>query len=543
MNNRHIIHRQVTNLSVRGDANKLLLQQRIERLVDTHLLSRLEMLFDRLAGPDQWIELDKVEVEVGPIPTEDADTAWLERILRACERSLDEAIRVCEGSKPASLPHRTMDVLRFFLRHGRYPWWVSKYDLSAAVERTIPMQGAEIVSLLDAPTARRRWVRQIDEKLQFQLLDFMLKDGEPSISLQEWKQLLSALSERQLSNTYWEAVWQAMQERSEFDRTLIGLLYRRAVLHSKESAHQFRALVQRKQQIPPATKAELIRAFDNVLSFSPAQWLSLFGDQFKDEAARIYWAARQEEDTLQDKNQDLWIKRLMQRTLDSPSVRINREVLRRNIDRSSILATEIKSRLLEALDSCQAQSLLRPNDGRPLQRPSPEPSPTEPDIFVPFAGIVLIQAFLPALFERAGLLENGQFTNEENQERALHLLYYLANGSLHPAEPDLVLFKLLCGLQVDSLAERHIDLNDTETKEAHELLLAITRRWTILEGAGPEELRNTFFRRNGKLNLTDNGWQLKVEVKDYDIVLARLPWGISPILHTWMQRMIWVDWA
>ena len=45
------------------------------------------------------------------------------------------------------------------------------------------------------------------------------------------------------------------------------------------------------------------------------------------------------------------------------------------------------------------------------------------------AGIVLLNAYLPMLFERAGLIENGKFMDTNSQIKAVQYLHYLSSGS------------------------------------------------------------------------------------------------------------------
>ena len=176
----------------------------------------------------------------------------------------------------------------------------------------------------------------------------------------------------------------------------------------------------------------------------------------------------------------------------------------------------------------------------------PENPRTVPDpdgLFVPLAGIVLVHPFLPAFFGRLGLLTGGQFPDEATRERAVHLLYHAATGLQHPAEEELPLLKLLCGLDFETPIERELDLNEPERSETRQLLQAVITQWAVLEGSAPDDLRGSFFVRDGKLRRGDMGWNLTVETKTWDILLTKLPWGLSPVMHTWMTEMVWVDWA
>jgi hypothetical protein len=110
-------------------------------------------------------------------------------------------------------------------------------------------------------------------------------------------------------------------------------------------------------------------------------------------------------------------------------------------------------------------------------------------------------------------------------------------------ESEVVLLKLLCGLQPETLITREIALSVDETSEAERMLQALIEHWAIMQGTTTEELRGTFFIREGKLTSADLGWRLTVEQTSFDVLLGKLPWGLSPIMHPWMDRMLWVEWA
>ena len=64
-----------------------------------------------------------------------------------------------------------------------------------------------------------------------------------------------------------------------------------------------------------------------------------------------------------------------------------------------------------------------------------------------------------------------------------------------------------------------------------------------MEGSTTEELRGSFFIREGKLKTADLGWHLTVETMGYDMLMNTLGWGLSPIQYPWMEKMLWVDWT
>ena len=68
--------------------------------------------------------------------------------------------------------------------------------------------------------------------------------------------------------------------------------------------------------------------------------------------------------------------------------------------------------------------------------------------------------------------------------------------------------------------------------------------WRVLGRTSLDGLREGFIARSGKLAVRQDGWLVAVEKKAQDILLGKLPWGISVIQLPWLQKKrIHVDWA
>jgi hypothetical protein len=164
----------------------------------------------------------------------------------------------------------------------------------------------------------------------------------------------------------------------------------------------------------------------------------------------------------------------------------------------------------------------------------------EESIFISNAGLVLVSAFLPALFRNLDLVNDDVLNNEL---LAVCLVQYLATGNQNMQEFDLILPKILCGLPV----EKPIDCNlfymsEVLKKEVSEMLRSIIEHWKILQNTSVEGLQQSFLQRNGNLFFSDNEWQLIVEQKSYDMLLEQLPWNISMIKLPWMKNILKTQW-
>ena len=175
----------------------------------------------------------------------------------------------------------------------------------------------------------------------------------------------------------------------------------------------------------------------------------------------------------------------------------------------------------------------------------PEPKDTQSGYYINNAGLALILPCLTFLFKELEYIdEQRQFKNKKTQERAIHLLHYLTTGKTQPAEPELVLNKIVCGWKTNEPLPKNLRLKPMERNAAETFLNTIITEWGALKNASPDSLRYNFLMRNGKLSLNGQHWLLQVEKTAYDpFLLKKLPWTISIIKLKWMTHRIHVEWV
>lgn len=204
-----------------------------------------------------------------------------------------------------------------------------------------------------------------------------------------------------------------------------------------------------------------------------------------------------------------------------------------------VLGREMATAL--AMPTVQAASHKPPGAARKEPAQAVAAQAEEP-IYVANAGMVLAEPFVPHLFSRCGLVEDNRFKDTICAARGVHLLQALVMGPGEWDEHELVLNKLLCGLQpADALAWSG-PLEPREIETVNSLLGAMLQQWKALGGTTPEGLRETFLRREGRLLRKPDQWQLLVEPGPFDMLVDQLPWGISMLKYPWMERMLHVQW-
>lgn len=163
-------------------------------------------------------------------------------------------------------------------------------------------------------------------------------------------------------------------------------------------------------------------------------------------------------------------------------------------------------------------------------------------VYIRNAGMILLHPFLATLFARAGLTKDGSFTGEEAQARAVQLLQYAVTGTEQDPEYELVLNKLLAGLQPGEVLSHSADLQADETELITGMIHAIMMQWDKMKNTSIEGFRNAFLMREGYVFQTEESWVLRVEQRGYDVILQTLPWSFGMIKFSWMTKPLIIEW-
>jgi hypothetical protein len=160
------------------------------------------------------------------------------------------------------------------------------------------------------------------------------------------------------------------------------------------------------------------------------------------------------------------------------------------------------------------------------------------------AGLVLLHPFIPRLFDAVGIAPAGTVELPEAMlPRAAALLHWLMSEREEVYEFELTTIKVLLGLPPDRMLLVGTGLlSEADKEEANALLAAAIAHWGALGKTGVAALRMSFLQRRGLLRDIGSGWQLRVEPESFDMLLGKLPWGISIVRLPWMTRPIFTEW-
>jgi hypothetical protein len=162
--------------------------------------------------------------------------------------------------------------------------------------------------------------------------------------------------------------------------------------------------------------------------------------------------------------------------------------------------------------------------------------------FVNNAGVVLLSPYLPRLFEMLELTEKDSFKSSDAQIRALFLIQHIVFGTSEFPETELLLNKLLTGLDAEIPIPSSLELSNKEKDAVHSMLQGVLSNWEQMKNTSTDSFRAAFLQREGKLEETDACYLLTLEEKAYDLLLDTCPWGFKTIKYRWMGKMIQVKW-
>jgi hypothetical protein len=610
----HIIGKTVLELNTGRLGDVAGLQTDLSHLLWQQALPAMAQLFDRLVSENEVVRLDQVVVELPPLDQHYLADDFMRYLLSALEQSLSDHLAgyhppAVEASSPR-LDRAAADweILLYFLRYGRLPWWETTNTWDAWLSRwEAVMQGdtrwqLPVRQQLTFHTVRDRLIAQFPESFRHQLVlqlqptwlswrallaqahrmmqGLTLSNGQvQALDHIAWQLLLTELAKsdgnRPLPTATWVRRWLSHLIQSwQLTGTLTNASAvsangpstprvdtRRRSLTGTEGPS--RTPQPGPSALPPSLADETVRQYwqrliATILATDQALWLSALHQVLEPGTVRAADAATPEPRAALDSA----AAAARSATAAAASDPINPAAApaspvdftaapARWLDLAAAASNPINStaaptHLPDARSMADAleADLYQPSSQRSLDEAALlSPEEEVAGIYLNQAGLVLLHPFLRPYFEDVGLLREDHFQDATCQQTAIYLLHYLATRQTDAPEYELVLPKLLCGWPLNEPVMSP-ELPPAALQEAEHLLQTVIDYWQALKSTSADGLREGFLQRQGKLARTgDNAWKLQVEQQSIDILLSRLPWGISVVKLPWMETLLMVEWT
>ena len=158
------------------------------------------------------------------------------------------------------------------------------------------------------------------------------------------------------------------------------------------------------------------------------------------------------------------------------------------------------------------------------------------------AGIVILWPYLQQLFKMLEYLEEGQFKSQNAAIKAVQLLQFAANETDMFEEHQLVLNKVLCGMNFSVPIPIEAIISESEKNTMNSMIKGVLQNWGRQSNTSVEAFQESFLMREGYLTESDENFTLVVEKQTIDILLEKVPWSFSLIKLPWMKKRLKVEW-
>lgn len=545
----HIIQKQVFETIFSSKNEALKNQQNLAEVFQRNLVPLMANIFDKLVPSDKMYLIEKIELDLGTIGWEKFE----ENLSIKLEKMLEEVVlskihkinktTVPKSKSPLSnsvkdltgrgvsisLQDAEMEAFLFFLQKGHRPWWAANYILiqgKDSISELLSKSGNHlrktVCDLLGKDTVRKRLlnnfpksdleallgIERITNFLENLSLDFERIGKKIGHPLKDKAKIIFFL---------WTIFLEFLSKQPKITERLSVAFQQKA-----KPTKRFKHLS--KTTLSALEKSRLIAVVFEV-------WIqSLFNQKNnpnlkkEDDPLNLFFVYLESQTSYSStdlkkyvrKNLNNWKKN---RALDSIFRKQNTSFSndKIGIDNRPEIPKIVKQRLLDQKEKNQSFE-------------------------IPNAGLVILTPFLPHFFKGLGLVKEKEFINEEAQNRALLLTQYLVDQKTSFDEIDLLLSKTLCGFDWSEAVELSFDPTKKEREEAEHLLTNVVTSWKALKSTSVIGFREAFLSRSGMIEEKEGYFSIRAERITIDVLLDKLPWGISLVKFPWMPKPLHVEW-
>lgn len=218
----HHIGRMVVDLELDSASTGEKLQQAYPEVFGGNFESALERVCDRIAGDDEWIVIDKLELDLGNVKLENLQGSIEGSLLQALSNQKTHFQNFISGSQNFSIASSTLwtEVLILYLQSGNFPWWLgdvtcTDLEIRLPSEFTMwqPVVKSRFFNSLSRPKVWRRFNYQFSMEFRKQLMVNLF----PEISFfifneaDDFARFLSGISMRvTLTDELWQKIFLLM---------------------------------------------------------------------------------------------------------------------------------------------------------------------------------------------------------------------------------------------------------------------------------------------------------------------------------------------
>ena len=540
---RHLVQKQEFIITARKFEIARQWESRAGDILNRVINPAMEKCFDKISSDNSFRIIDRVEIDLGIVHAGTSEEELKNIVTQQLMKTLQE-YSFLKDNDPAGIKHGDIfspgfkkgtlsysearcECLIHFLVYGRLPWWAEDQYFSFTkewMEEISPQQVSYISGTLNRWIhARKRLVHQFGLDFVVSFLRRQIPETIYSIhAAWKWIENISKTLDRNflsLRNEFW-LYWTGKSTNVNESILPLQLALKKWISANPHLQAAFVNLFEnkRKSSISDSTRDAVLKVLNEIAR--PAFDTQVF-------LTRNSGIQNPKQDNGQNK---------IGPTISDPSSLVGKEEINAKAIREFLQVNPTDDLVNKENRLKKADTELNKPPGKELETQG---------IFAEDAGLVLLHPFLPELFRILHLLDKDQqWVSPEAQQTGVLLLTWLAHGNTNFPEYNMIIPKLFCGMPWEEVMDTTIELNDEQIRSSTELLEAVIAHWKAIGKTSLDGLREGFINREGKLSSREDGWLLTVEKKTQDILLTRLPWGLSMIRFPWQKKsIIHVDWT
>ncbi len=493
----NIIRKQMLHFHYNGNTDGIALQKEVSEWCNFNLIPEMEQFLEEFSQDDFYLTIDKIEINA-KIDSKNWKQKVKDELMSEFKQTLDDyqpAISQIKKTPEAKIA-KLDTLIIFYLKTGFLPWWGKAFLVT------------------DFKTVFKNWVTEEKSTKRVELIREELKHiVSQKVSVRIIEQVPEEYLFIFLKSIYKEHAERIVQFEAFFESVILDKISKekRKTISKPVYVHLLYSVLKNNGNIEFKSILPLIY---NRLAMN-----KLLPAIIKSKSEEVIG-------TTSFINQ-FW----KQIVLDEQ----NKPETKTNMEKPVIQEKLIKEEALNP--EKQLEKLLISEMDEEYQNETE--AEIQEGIFIDNAGIMIFAVFIPTLFEKLGLTENKKIVNPD---LATSLIQFCVSGKSQIEEYELVLPKILCGLDIDFPIDTNIEFNEKQISEVDSMLQSLISHWQALGDTSIESLRETFLNRSGKLRFVDGEWLLVVEQKAYDMLLERIPWSFSIIKLPWMETLLKTEW-
>jgi hypothetical protein len=512
------IRKQTIQFYYSGKTDGFALQKEVSDWCNFTLIPEIEKQLEVFCLNDNYLSIDKLEIEA-TVDSKDWKQKISDELIFALKQKLNKYKPAKSDNKKETTSKRAKfaELLIFYFKTGYLPWWGKsileddfKTDFRKWINTEMSTKSAEIfreqLYQIISQKVAERVVNQLPVKLFFKFVENIYKETSEIISQYEFflnKVILKNISPEEkkviTKSVYSQLLFMTVKYKGNIEPELIlPFLYEelKTISGAQKVIKPAPGII--KEKVNP-----FVQAWQELLIFESKKPAILTEDK---------------KGKIKKTGKDPAIKKIVKQETESETAGSGDE---KQFKYNKIIDKLSKS---ETIKEGKYETLEELKDG----------------IFIDNAGAVIFAAFLPALFKKLELEKNGQLVKPD---LAALIIQYCVSGNQQMEEYELVLAKILCGLDVEYPVNTTYKISKEQIAEVNEMLQSLIEYWSALQNTSVEGLRESFLIRSGKLSFVNDEWLLLVEQKSFDMLLERIPWSISMIKLPWMTNILKTEWV